>query len=339
MSINPIISVLIPVYNTEKYIARCLDSIMNQTSTLRIECVLCDDCSSDESIKIAQQMIDSYRGKIDFRIIKHNKNQGIAAVRNTLIKSATGQYILSVDSDDYIEPQMVESMYNKAIEEDADIVGCNYFDSFSSKKTENNGFKCKSWTHDKDWFLEKTIDNSFTPFLWRRLIKRTLFTEHSGISSEGINIGEDALIVIPLHYWAKKCSYIDVALYNYYHNKSSITGSLKNIALHHAELLTGIERIRDFLKNNSIYERHKIAFLKRCFLAKSYYISIPSIRDYNKWKNTFSESNKYIDFYFENKFSKAYWKLLLSSPTIIRPLLYSILDLKQFVLTIRKERL
>ena len=94
------ISIIIPVYNVEKYIEACLHSVMAQTYTGPMECILVDDCGQDNSIGVAEKMISDYQGTIHFRILHHDHNRGQSAARNTGMDAATGEYIFFSDSDD-----------------------------------------------------------------------------------------------------------------------------------------------------------------------------------------------------------------------------------------------
>ena len=100
-----IISIIIPIYNVQDYIIECLDSIASQTYTAGVECILVDDCGNDNSMKMVNDYLDSYKGEIDFRIVKHEHNRGLSAARNTGIMDAKGKYVLFVDSDDSISDQ------------------------------------------------------------------------------------------------------------------------------------------------------------------------------------------------------------------------------------------
>jgi glycosyltransferase involved in cell wall biosynthesis len=121
------VSILIPVYGVEKYIEKCAHSVFSQTFE-RIEYVFVDDCTKDGSVDKLQQVLELYPArKSSTRIIKHEKNRGVAAARQTAIDAATGDYLLFVDSDDYIEKNMVELLYKKAFEKNADIFFVNFF--------------------------------------------------------------------------------------------------------------------------------------------------------------------------------------------------------------------
>jgi len=109
----PSISIIIPVYNVEPYIAECVESVMRQTYTGPMECIIVDDCGTDKSIEIVKQLITEYKGPIDFRIQHHEHNRGLAVARNTDTDAATGDYIYYLDSDDWVEPNIVELLVTK----------------------------------------------------------------------------------------------------------------------------------------------------------------------------------------------------------------------------------
>lgn len=104
------VSIIIPVYNVEPYIARCLQSVMDQTYEGTMECILVDDCCTDNSLAIVGQMLDSYNGTISFKVLHHERNRGQAAARNTGTKVATGDYIYYLDSDDAMMPDCIALM-------------------------------------------------------------------------------------------------------------------------------------------------------------------------------------------------------------------------------------
>lgn len=122
---KPYISVVIAVYNVEKYIARCCQSLFRQTLE-NIEYIFVDDCSPDNSIEIVQSVLNDYPQRTNqVKIIKHSTNRGVSKTREEGIKNATGEYIIHCDPDDWIELDMYERLYNKAVTEKADIVLCD----------------------------------------------------------------------------------------------------------------------------------------------------------------------------------------------------------------------
>ena len=125
---NVKVSVCIPVYGVEKYIERCARSLFEQTMAEGIEFIFVNDCTKDRSIEILEQVLSEYpQRKEQVKIIHHKKNGGLVAARNTGLKHATGDYIIHCDSDDWVDLNMYEAMYNKAIETNADMVYSDFY--------------------------------------------------------------------------------------------------------------------------------------------------------------------------------------------------------------------
>ena len=106
----PKVSIIIPVYNVEPYIEECLQSVMRQSYKGMIECILVDDCGTDNSMEVAGQLIETYKGPIDFKVLHHEHNRGLSAARNTGIDAASGDYVYFLDSDDWISDDCVEKL-------------------------------------------------------------------------------------------------------------------------------------------------------------------------------------------------------------------------------------
>lgn len=126
------ISVIVPVYNTELYLAKCIKSIMEQSFEEEYELILINDGSMDHSENIIDKMISKYGTEKIIKINQQNSGQGKA--RNEGIKKAKGEFVLFVDSDDYIDKDMLKDLYNKAKEEKADIVVCDYAEETNLRK-------------------------------------------------------------------------------------------------------------------------------------------------------------------------------------------------------------
>ena len=116
------ISIVIPVYNVAPYIKDCLHSVMVQSWQDNLECILVDDCGTDNSMQLVEERLQTYKGKIDFRIIRHQHNRGLSAARNTGIEAARGDYVFFLDSDDEITPDCSERLVKPLYEKDYDFV-------------------------------------------------------------------------------------------------------------------------------------------------------------------------------------------------------------------------
>ena len=216
---QPKISVLVPFYNCEKYIAECIDSIAKQSFT-DYEIIFLDDGSTDKSAEIVAQTVARYSGLL-FSTLRNPQNRGIAYCRNRLLDSATGQYILFVDADDRIEPDMLDALYQTAISEGADITVSDLFyelptqtivavDSVAATQADN---------------LRQAIEQKIVyTGLWNKLILSKLIKQPECRFAEGLNMSEDRLVVIKLYYFASKIAKVDKPLYHYNRtNMQSIT--------------------------------------------------------------------------------------------------------------------
>ena len=213
---SPLVSILVPIYNVEPYIVRCVRSIFEQTY-LNLEFVFVDDGSSAKSIEILQQEISNYpqwNGRI--KMIRHDKNLGLAVARNTLVDNAKGDFLFYVDSDDWIEPNAVELMVKKQLETDADIVTGIYVKHALNDKNESVTQEVARFIDkDRDEALNYVLEYTSVVALWNRLIRSTLYHEHNIRCVEGVNAGEDLLITPRLFYYAKKVASCDAITYHY----------------------------------------------------------------------------------------------------------------------------
>lgn len=221
------ISVLIPVYNVEKYIRDCLISVFNNTIINKAEIVLINDGSIDNSMQIINDMsLENPEVFKNIKILDNQINKGIAYTRQRLMNEACGKYLIFIDSDDTIEPTFLEKLYNKAITTDADIVQCNYLRIFSNNNKsigklpiENDPYKC----------LLNKLDNKVASFLVTRLIKHSIITDNNiCFDDDEIIFGEDEFLLYRLLCNSKKVEYVDEPLYNYIYHKSSVTSSIIN---------------------------------------------------------------------------------------------------------------
>jgi glycosyltransferase involved in cell wall biosynthesis len=204
------ISIIVPIYKVENYIERCVRSLLEQTYT-GIEYIFVDDCSPDSSISILRKVIKEYPTRIDqIKIISHEKNMGLPAARNTGLKMAIGDYIFHCDSDDYVEKDMIEKMYQTAKEKDADIVWCDWYLSFAK-----NERYMKQPHYDTPLDALKGILSGTMKFnVWNKLIKRDLYINNKISFPDGHGMAED-MTMIRLFACARSVAYLPKAFYHY----------------------------------------------------------------------------------------------------------------------------
>lgn len=202
------VSVTVPVYNTSKYLRKCLDSLANQTLK-DIEIIIVDDGSTDNSGIICEEYANKYK---NFKVI-HQKNGGLAIARQTGLDAAQGEYIIVCDSDDWVEPDMYEKLYKAAKENDADMVMCGFYCEYPDGRSipTQKWFKCLDFEgHVKELMRSNSYTNS-----WIRLFRRDIFSKNNISYEPGVNLGEDALILYKILATRPNIAQIDEKLYHY----------------------------------------------------------------------------------------------------------------------------
>ena len=203
---QPLVSVIVCVYNAQDTICRCVDSVLGQ-SLSDFELIIIDDGSIDGTKSIVDSFADSDRRVV----VVHQSNQGISIARQNGIQRANGLYSLFVDADDWIEPYMLEVLTNNAKNTGADIVFCDFFE-----ENENGVFywKQKPASEDSSVVLEQMLIQLHGT-LWNKLIRKDLYTRTGTEFVKGLNFCEDEYIIIRLLSYGCKVSYVGLALYHY----------------------------------------------------------------------------------------------------------------------------
>ncbi|MGE4589809.1 MAG: glycosyltransferase, partial [Acidaminococcaceae bacterium] len=214
---KPIISIIVPVYNVEQYIAKCLASIQAQTFS-NFEAILVDDGSPDNCGKIC----DAFAATDTRFCVIHQVNGGLSNARNSGLSVAKGKYIGFVDSDDSIAPDMYEKLYNEAIRTGADIVICDHFRVEEGKNVPRNSFAKNQIFNNRD-LMHKLADDDLTSYIWCKLYKKELFGEIKFIEEHNF---EDLAIFHELVYQAKTIAYLHDCLYYYFINPKGLVVNL-----------------------------------------------------------------------------------------------------------------
>lgn len=200
MSVAPLVSVLVPVYNVEKYLRQCLDSIVSQ-SYKNIEVVIIDDASPDN----CPQICEEYKAVYDFiKVIHLNENGGLLNARDVALRNASGEYVYWVDSDDYIGPDRISEMVRPVIEFDVDVaVGAytRYIEKTGSRKAVRDSFpsgyySIENYAQIKPLILsfdKKKHNRHISPNVWSKLWKKDLLLPLVGKLPTGLKIGEDGV--------------------------------------------------------------------------------------------------------------------------------------------------
>jgi len=220
------ISIILAVYNVAPYILKCLDSIRQQTFG-DYELILVDDCGSDNSITIAENFLSGTG--IDYTIIHNQKNIGVSASREVGIKAARSTFVLFIDPDDWIDHTMLETLYQAAIVNHADIIACNGVEYWEQEEV-TKPMPSVAGTYQPEEYLRLLFNGDTTAHMWLRMIKRSLYNNLS--FPRGV-IFEDFLIVPLLISKARIIVHLDKVLYYYVQRSSGnnlTTGRPPNIA-------------------------------------------------------------------------------------------------------------
>lgn len=316
----PLVSVLVPVYETEKYIERCVRSLMEQTLK-DVEFIFVDDGSKDKSIEILNRVVREYKNRI-VQIIHHDKNKGLAAARKTAFECAKGKYFICCDSDDWVDKDIYERMVTMAEKESADIVCCGIYKETSISE------KC---VYD---YAEDNMSIILSPryfgwiygAVWNKLIRADFMKEHAILPWEGINMWEDSCLTIRLRALSKKTVIMKDCFYHYnLYNEGSITFNFKKSKV--LEMIQAVIRIEDFFEKNGYRKESKklIDFLK--ISSKEVLLRFPSRDNIALFKDTFPEI-KYKLLFFDS------WNLLLR----IRAYMVSILPVAFSVIILKTQK-
>lgn len=251
----PDVSVIVPVYNVERYIERCLSSLINQTCSCKYEIIVVNDGTKDNSMEIVRRFADKYN---NITIIEQ-ENGGLSCARNTGIAHAAGEYIAFVDSDDYVSPDYIKLLYDSATENNSDVVCCNYFNVFEkSGKSRGNFPKHPCGLYSASKTLKEIIgDVKIRSYVWNKMYRRKIFTDNSLKFPVGVNF-EDFAVMPQVFYYAKTVSFIPQKLYNYVHREGSITGSICKKDINN--YLLAFSFLREFMEDKGIYDEYRFTY-------------------------------------------------------------------------------
>lgn len=240
------VSLIITIYKVEKFIERCLNSAFQQNFS-SLEYILINDCTTDCSMEIAKDVISKFSDKsINVRIINHIKNQGSAVARNSGLKAASGDFIIFLDGDDYIETDMIREMYDWAIHESADIVIADYYINYLNKQVYRKQIAPSDGQECAQWILSGKLHSSTC----NKLVKRSLYLDNGIYFTDNVNMWEDMSVMPRLCFFAGKISYLPQAYLHYVqYNSESYTTNLNEKAI--MDIQRVIEILDDFFKANS----------------------------------------------------------------------------------------
>ena len=239
------ISIIIPVYNVEPYIESCLQSVVQQTLTKGLECILVDDCGSDESMMVVDSFIKNYHGPISFQILHHDSNRGLSAARNSGLLAAQGEYIYFLDSDDELLPNSIEDLYQTVQEHPGiDLVQGSYL-ADTPYMNQFNRTNLPRYTDNNSFIKKSLLDYNAIPVMAQnRMVRRDLVLKHNLFFREGI-IHEDNHWTYFLAKYVRAMAFCPDKTYKYNITPGSITNNINR----EKEILAFNTMITDFCAN------------------------------------------------------------------------------------------
>ena len=285
---SPFVSVVIPVFKVRNFIERCANSLFEQTLK-DVEYIFVDDASPDDSIDIVKACIERYpERKEQVRILVHEQNQGLPAARNTGLAVATGEYVFHCDSDDFVEREMLEEMYNAAKTQDADVVYCDFYLSFEKNERYMSN---PVYETAEDMFKKGLLGGAMKYNVWNKLVRRCLYTDNAITFPAGHGMGED-MTMIRLAACAKSVAYVHKAFYHYVKlNTNAYSATMSE--RHKVDILFNVNQTVEFLQNKFGDALNKeIAFFK--LNTKLPFLITDDETQYEVWKEWWPDANRYI---------------------------------------------
>jgi len=296
---NPKLSIIVPVYNVEQYLERCLNSILSSTFQ-DFELIIINDGSKDKSEDIILEFINKYKDKI---VYISKENEGVSIARNTGIEKARGEYITFIDSDDYIDHNMFKKMINKIEQDNFDVVVCDarlvYEDS--------NDTRVVSSGYSEDLYHKNKIRATMTifyPVMWNKIYKTELVKKIKFTSGVWY---EDMEYLLKLYPHINNIGVVKKPLYNYLQRKNSITYTY-NDKLY--DIINNMEGVIEYYKTQGVYEEYKdeLEYLYARYAFMTFPKRLAKCKDKTKYNKgiefAFSKVNEYFPNYKKNRYLK-----------------------------------
>ncbi len=242
------VSIIVPIYNSTQYLEQCVRSLMKQTHP-NIEYLFVDDASTDGSVDLLKALIHEYpQREKQCRIFENDENKGVAYSRRICMKNATGEYLIHVDSDDYVDSRFIERMLDKALESQSDIVICNFSNVYEDKIKLNTHLQQVGCNE----LIRRLLIGSIHNGLWNKLVKKAIIAENNLYPDDCFRLLEDKSITFRMVYFANKVEFVDESLYYYRKRKNSLSKVNQRVLM---PMLKAVLRlVEDFFKTHEADE-------------------------------------------------------------------------------------
>jgi len=294
---SPKVSYIVIVYNGERYAEKCARSLFEQTLE-DIEIVFVNDASTDNSEAVIRRTLEEYpHRKNRVRFVEHEQNIGIAETRKDGFYAATGEFVNFIDGDDYVEPQMAEMMYNKAVETGADLVVCDYLwehqtrgriISQAPRGVIGNGENVR----------DDMINRRVTCTIWCKMFRRALYLDNDIVWPANVS-HEDMVMSDMAAYYARKIAHVPIAFYHYVHRTDSLSNLVEpEFVAKKLQLYKNNNKIiTDFMKREGVGEKYAEGLLTDKVLARNLMLPYTYELKYRRmWLQTYPEVNRLLLF-------------------------------------------
>ena len=247
------ISIIVPIYNVEKYIKKCVTTLLEQDYN-NIEYIFVNDCTPDSSMKILKDIIERYPNrKDDIKTINNIKNSGSSLTRKYGLDASSGKYVLFVDSDDWVDKDMVSSLMSEARKSYADIVCFDYIKEFNKKSIVKSFFYTKNHPKSNLNFVKAILSHEISVSMCDKLVKRELY---ENVEFPHFSHCEDSFVNLQLFYWAKKITHIAKPFYHYRTNPNSLSNSFSNNKKALDDFAEFSKAVRNFLIQRGLFNEY-----------------------------------------------------------------------------------
>lgn len=294
----PLVSVIVPIYGVERYIEQCVRTLMEQTLR-EVEYVFVDYHTPDKSMEILERVLADYPDRMGWVKVLHNEeNQGIARTRRVGYKECTGEYIIQVDSDDYVSPDYCEKLYATASKEQADIVWCDFY------KQQGQQWEISKQVPDRELSVDSEIRSLLVGHrqgaLWNHLIRRDLWNTIVYFPTH--NMAEDLTVLIQIYTEAHRLAYVPKGLYYYRYNETSLShaegAEQDNRLIRQMEdMEANVDLMERFFSERGLSQRFHNEIVFRKFFNKRWVLpALNSSCDCRLWRHCHADINAAIYF-------------------------------------------
>ena len=299
-----LVSIVIPVYNVEKYVEKCLLSVINQTYK-NLEIIVVNDGTKDNSLKICEMLKEK-----DARIkIINQENAGLSCARNTGIENASGEYICFVDSDDFLDKDFIDTLLSNALQNNVDICACDFWYIDESNKKWSLKIKKDKKYSNMEALKDILLDTQETEvMIWNKLYKLELFKKNNIRFPVG-KLHEDNYTTYKLYYFSNGVYFVNKKLYYYLQRNDSIMGKKFNIK--RLDILNSIDEKKEFFKKENINLKDELIFNEMSTLINLLNIMIRDKFNTREFYDIVEKVCKNKKVYLKNKYLNKKYKIAL----------------------------